>query len=189
VKTTLKIFLFLFIATILKPQELNWHHLGGPMGGCIGDFGIDSRDNIYAGVYTNVFSGQTYEGIYKSSDNGESWEKLNTGIDQFEVYAVYINRQDHIYVGTNYGDRIYRSTDEGSTWQIINNGYNTAECWAIGENKYGTVLFAGDGQFGGLYRTADYGSNWQLKQRQREKYLRQQMVVDCFSQLIWAQAG
>ncbi len=132
------------------------------MGGCIGDFDIDSKGNIYAGVYTNVFSGQTYEGIYKSTDNGENWIKLNTGIDQFEVYAIYINRQDHIYVGTNYGDMLYRSTDEGSTWQIINNGYNTAECWAIGENKSGAVLFAGDGQFGGLYRTTDYGSYWQL---------------------------
>jgi photosystem II stability/assembly factor-like uncharacterized protein len=161
VKTTLKIFLFLFIAAILKPQELTWHHLGGPMGGCIGDFAIDSQDNIYAGVYTNLLN-QIYEGIYKSTDNGESWTKLNTGIEQFEVYAIYINGQDHIYVGTNYGDRIYRSTDEGSTWQIINNGYNTAECWAIGENKNGSVLFAGDGQFGGLYRTTDYGSHWLL---------------------------
>ena len=64
------------------------------------------RDNIYAGVYTNIIlRDQTYEGIFKSTDNGESWTKLNTGIDQFEVYAVYINKQDHIYVGTNYGNR------------------------------------------------------------------------------------
>lgn len=132
------------------------------MGGCIGDFVIDTEDNIYAGVYTNAFTNQSYEGIYKSTDNGENWIKLNTGIDQFEVYAVYINKQDHIFVGTNYRDRLYRSTDDGATWQIINNGYNTAECWAIGENKSGTALFAGDGQFGGLYRTTDYGSNWQL---------------------------
>lgn len=131
------------------------------MGGCVGDFDIDSEGNIYAGVYTNLFN-QVYEGIYKSTDNGENWNKLNTGIDQFEVYAVYINKADHIFVGTNYRDRLYRSKDWGLTWQIINNGYNTVECWAIGENKNGTILFAGDGQFGKLYRSSDYGNSWQL---------------------------
>ena len=33
---------------------------------------------------------------------------------------------------------------------------------AIGENKDGTVLFAGDGQFGRLYRSTNYGGNWEL---------------------------
>ena len=44
VKTILNIIsAVLFITSILKPQELTWNHLGGPMGGCIGDFGIDSQ--------------------------------------------------------------------------------------------------------------------------------------------------
>lgn len=132
------------------------------MGGCVGDMDINSQGHIYAGVYTNVFTNQTYEGIYKSTDNGKSWFKLENTVDQFEVYAIYINRNDHILVGTNYRDRLYRSTDDGQTWEIINNGYNTAECWAIGENKDGTVLFAGDGQFGKLYRSTNYGSSWEL---------------------------
>ena len=161
-KIIFSILLLFFLTSFIKSQELRWNHLGGPMGGCVGDFDIDSKGNIYAGVYTNLFTSQTYEGIYKSTDNGESWNKLDTGIDQFEVYAVYINSADHIFVGTNYGDRLYRSTDEGATWQIINSGYNTAECWAIGENKNSTIIFAGDGQFGKLYRSSNYGNNWQL---------------------------
>lgn len=161
-KITHNIFLLLFLTSFVNSQELNWNHLGGPMGGCVGDFSIDSKGNIYAGVYTNVFTNQSYEGIYKSTDNGDSWNKLDTGIDQFEVYAVYINKADDIFVGTNYRDRLYRSTDDGATWQIINNGYNTGECWAIGENKNSTVLLAGDGQFGKLYRSTDNGSSWQL---------------------------
>lgn len=146
----------------LYPQELIWKHLGGPMGGCIGDMDLNSQGHIYAGVYTNVFTSQTYEGIYKSTDNGESWFKLENTVDQFEVYAIYVNRWDHIFVGTNYRDRLYRSTDGGETWEIINNGYNTSECWAIGENKDGSVMFAGDGQFGQLYRSTNYGGNWEL---------------------------
>lgn len=158
---------FIVVNSIFLPktnlaQQLVWHHLGGPMGGCIGDMDLNSQGHIYAGVYTNVFTGQTYEGIYKSTDSGESWFRLENTVDQFEVYAVYVNRWDHIFVGTNYRDRLYRSTDDGETWEIINNGYNTAECWAIGENKDGGVMFAGDGQFGKLYRSTNYGNNWEL---------------------------
>jgi photosystem II stability/assembly factor-like uncharacterized protein len=153
------------IITISQPvfsQQLVWNHLGGPMGGTVGDMAINSKGHIYSGVYTNVFTSQSYEGIYKSTDNGDSWFKLKNTVDQFEVYAIFINRLDHIFVGTNYRDRLYRSTDEGETWEIINNGYNTAECWAIGENKDGTVMFAGDGQFGYLFRSTNYGLNWEL---------------------------
>ena len=161
---TLFLLLFnsLFSPNLIFAQELIWKHTGGPMGGCVGDMDINSQGHIYAGVYTNVFTNQTYEGIYKSTDNGENWFKLENTVDQFEVYAVYINRRDHIFVGTNYRDRVYRSTNDGETWEIINNGYNTGECWAIGENKDGTVLFAGDGQFGKLYRSTNYGNNWEL---------------------------
>jgi hypothetical protein len=155
-------FIIITLSHPIFPQQLIWNHLGGPMGGTVGDMAINSKGYIYAGVYTNVFTSQTYEGIFKSTDNGESWFKLENTVDQFEVYAIFINRLDHIFVGTNYRDRLYRSTDDGETWEIINNGYNTAECWAIGENKDGTVMFAGDGQFGRLYRTTNYGLNWEL---------------------------
>ena len=152
----------IFLPKTNLAQQLVWNHLGGPMGGCVGDMDLNSKGDIYAGVYTNVFTSQTYEGIYKSTNNGESWFKLETNVNQFEVYAVYVNRNDDIFVGTNYRDRLYRSTDDGETWEIINNGYNTSQCWAIGENKDGSVLFAGDVGFGKLYRSTNYGGNWEL---------------------------
>lgn len=153
--------LLLSIPNFTPAQELVWHQLGGPMGGVVGDMAINSKGDIYVGVYTNLFN-QIYEGIYRSTDKGETWKKFENTVDQFEVYSIYINRKDDIFVGTNYRDRLYLSTNNGETWEVINDGYNTAECWAIGENKDGSVMFAGDGQFGKLYRSTNSGDNWEL---------------------------
>lgn len=145
-------------ANYMNAQQLIWKHTGGPMGGIVGDMAINSFGEIYAGVYPfwNVYSG-----LYKSSDNGDSWFKIETQFDDFEVYAIYITKEDHIWVGTNFQGRIYRSTDNGLTWENKRNGYNTGECWAFGQSKDG-VVFAGDGQYVKLYRSTDYGENWVL---------------------------
>ena len=91
-------------ATLIFSQQLNWKHTGGPMGGIVGDMAINSRGEIYAGVYPfwNVYSG-----LYKSTDNGDNWNKIETQFEDFEVYAIYITKEDHIWVGTNFQGRIY----------------------------------------------------------------------------------
>lgn len=140
-------------------QQLIWKHTGGPMGGIVGDMAINSKGDIYAGVYPFMFA--NYSGLYKSYDNGENWFKIETQFEDFEVYSIYITKEDHIWVGTNFQGRIYRSTDNGVTWENKRNGYNTRECWAFGQSKDG-VMFAGDGQYVQLYRSTDYGENWEF---------------------------
>ena len=155
------IFLIFILVVFLKgmyAQELIWKHTGGPKGGIVGDMAINSKGEIYAGVYP---SWNVYTGLYKSTDNGESWFKVETQFEDFEVYAIYITKEDHIWVGTNFQDRIYLSTDNGATWENKKTGYNTNECWAFGESKDG-IMFAGDGQYIQLYRSPDYGENWEL---------------------------
>ena len=156
-----RIFFVLIICLLTKniiAQQLNWKHTDGPMGGVVGDIAINSLGEIYAGVYPDW---NIYSGLYKSTDNGDSWFKIETQFEDFEVYAIYITKEDHIWVGTNFQDRIYRSTDNGVTWENKRNGYNTGECWAFGQSKDG-VMFAGDGQYTKLYRSTDYGENWEL---------------------------
>lgn len=148
--------------TYIFPQQLIWKHTGGPMGGMVGDIAINSKGEIFAGVYTYVIG---YAGLYKSTDNGNTWNKINTTpFEDFEVYAIYITKEDHIWVGTHYQGKIYRSTDNGITWENKNNGYNTGECWAFGKSK-NNVLFAGDGKFANLFRSTDYGNNWVFSKR------------------------
>jgi len=145
-------------STSLYPQQLNWKHLGGPMGGTVGDMNINSQGDIYAGVYSSWID---YSGLYKSTDNGDSWNRIESQFEDFEVYSIYITKDDHIWIGTNFQGRIYLSTDNGISWENKRNGYNTGECWAFGESKDG-VLFAGDGQYVQLYRSTNYGDTWEL---------------------------
>ena len=150
------VFIVVIKTNINYPQELNWKRLNGPMGGVVGDIGINSSGEIFAGMYPLC-----QNGLYKSTDKGNSWEKIRTQFDDFAVYSIYIDREDRIWIGTDQQDRIYLSTDNGETWQIKNNGYPTFECWAIGESKEGT-MFAGDADAGYLCRSIDNGDNWEV---------------------------
>lgn len=109
------IFIVILTMKFTSAQELIWRHTGGPKGGIIGDMAINSKGEIYAGVYP---SWDYYSGLYKSTDNGDRWTKVESIFNDFEVYAIYITKEDHIWVGTNYQDRIYLSTDNGETWEI-----------------------------------------------------------------------
>ncbi len=153
--------LIVILSNFIFTQQLVWKHTGGPMGGIVGDIAINSKGDIYAGVYPFWI---VYSGLYKSTDNGNTWNKIITQFDDFEVYAIYITKEDHIWVGTNFQGRIYRSTDDGQTWENIANSYNSGECWAFGQSKDG-VLFAGDGQYYRMFRSTDYGNNWELSAR------------------------
>lgn len=138
-------------------------HTGGPMGGIVGDMAISSSGDIYAGVYSFMgtsFQFKYYSGLYKSTDNSECWYEIETQFDPFEIYALYITKEDHILVGTNHQGRIYRSTDEGQTWDNNNSGYDTGEYWAFGESNDG-ILFAGNGE-GYVYRSTNYGDSWEF---------------------------
>jgi photosystem II stability/assembly factor-like uncharacterized protein len=126
------------------------------MGGVVGGLDINSSGDIYAGTYPLL-----QNGLYKSTDNGNSWNKVDIQFPELSVYSIYITKEDHIWVGTDFQDRIYLSTNNGETWEIKSNGYGTNECWAFGESKDG-VLFAGDGQYNRLYRSTNYGDNWVL---------------------------
>ncbi|MBS4034076.1 MAG: T9SS type A sorting domain-containing protein [Ignavibacterium sp.] len=150
----------LSITSKIYTQELHWKHLGGPMGGAIGDIAINSKGHIYAGTYSSLF--YYYAGLYKSTDNGDNWNKIQSLPYDIEVYALFINKDDHIFVGTRGLPVIYRSTDDGETWEIKNSGITSAHCWSFGQNKGGNVLFAGEAQFGRIYRSTNNGDNWQL---------------------------
>ncbi|MCH7772172.1 MAG: hypothetical protein IIA49_14355, partial [Bacteroidetes bacterium] len=156
--TLIKIFSFLLFLSTLLPQQLNWSHLGGPMGGAIGDIAINSKGHIYAGTYSAFF--YYYAGLYKSTDNGETWNKIKSIPYDIEVYALFINKEDHIFAGTRGQGVIYRSTDDGETWEIKATGFTSSHCWAFGQNKDGSVLVAGEAWFGRTYRSTDNGSNW-----------------------------
>jgi photosystem II stability/assembly factor-like uncharacterized protein len=152
------LFLITFLSFLSFPQQLVWQHTAGPMGGVVGGMDINSNGDIYAGVYPFLIG---YIGLYKSTNNGDAWNKVETQFEDFQVFSVFVTREDHIWVGTDHQGTLYRSTDNGQTWEIKTNGYLAFEGWAFGESNDG-VLFAGDANMGKLFRSTDNGENWEF---------------------------
>jgi len=69
------------------------------MGGIIGGMDINSEGEIYAGVYPFLIG---YTGLYKSIDNGNSCQKIETQFEDFQVFYVFITKEDHIWVRKYY---------------------------------------------------------------------------------------
>jgi photosystem II stability/assembly factor-like uncharacterized protein len=153
------LYLIILFCGVSLSQQNSWKHLGGPLGGTIHDFSINSKGEIFAGAYTNVMEPFYFRGLFKSTDQGQSWIKIESQYGDFDVIGIYISKEGHIWIGTNFQDRIYRSTDNGKTWDKKSNGINVGKIWAFGQSNDG-VLFAGDGSYGHLYRSTDYGESW-----------------------------
>lgn len=130
------------------------------MGGAIGDIAFNSKGHIYAGTYSSLF--YYYAGLYKSTDNGETWNKIESLPFNIEVYSLFVNKDDHIFVGTRGQGVIYRSTDDGETWEIKASGFTSPQCWAFGQNKQGNVLMAGEAWLGRTYLSTNNGDSWEL---------------------------
>jgi hypothetical protein len=96
VNTLTKIFsmIIVFLSLNIFPQDF-WIHSNGPNGGIIGDIGINSKDELFSGGWWS------YSGIFRSIDNGTSWQKINNGFMNFEVYAIGVSKNDDIFLGTN----------------------------------------------------------------------------------------
>jgi len=143
--------IIIFLSSNIFPQDF-WVNTNGPNGGKIGDIGINSKDELFSGGWWES------SGIFRSADDGTTWTKINYGFRNFEVYAIGIGKNDHIFLGTNQ-QGIFRSTDNGESWQKKDNGYTTAECWTFAFNDSGDI-FAGDGDWAGIYKSSDNGENW-----------------------------
>ena len=143
--------IIIFLSSNIFPQDF-WVNTNGPNGGKIGDIGINSKDELFSGGWWES------SGIFRSADDGTTWTKINYGFRNFEVYAIGIGKNDHIFLGTDQ-QGIFRSTDNGESWQKKDNGYTTAECWTFAFNDSGDI-FAGDGDWAGIYKSSDDGENW-----------------------------
>lgn len=144
---------------------------------------IDSAGHIFAGTVGGVFrstdNGQSWSqtdftnavnvlavksnghifavsgGLYRSTNNGRTWTRIFFGA----VSALIINRDGHIFVGTN-GGGVFRSTDNGQNWSQINTGLTNTIIQALAINPATQDIFAGIRFGGGIFRSTDNGENW-----------------------------
>ncbi|MGH7597541.1 MAG: YCF48-related protein, partial [bacterium] len=109
---------------------------------------------------SDVFAGTEYSGgIWRSENNGNTWNRVSTGLTNQEVYALAVNRNDHIFAGT-FGGGVFRSTDNGENWHQANAGIVSTwvRALALAPGRDGPVFAGTFG--GGVFRSIDNGDTW-----------------------------
>ena len=66
-----------------------------------------------------LFAG-TEKGIYRSKDGGDSWERLDSPMNDLQIWAIAINPRspNRVYAGTC-PSALFRSDDGGDTWKQL----------------------------------------------------------------------
>ncbi|MHB0970144.1 MAG: WD40/YVTN/BNR-like repeat-containing protein [Thermoanaerobaculia bacterium] len=136
---------------------------GVPFPGYVVDnLTVDSLGRLWAASW-GLWGGGV---IAVSYDGGATWERRDSGLEDFSVRALTIDPSDphHVVAGGLTG--VYRSVDSGKAWTKISDQINV-ESLAIDPRNRGTIYV---GTWRQAWRTDDGGRNW--------KHIATGMVLD-----------
>jgi len=114
-----------------------------------------------------VFAG-THEGFYRSDDRGASFEKIDSAMNEYDVWSIAVDpsEPDNIFAGCRPG-AIFRSRNGGQDWQKLDAHFAEA-CDNIGIPRVltmtvdptdGRIVWAGV-EVDGVRRSLDGGDTW-----------------------------
>ena len=120
-------------------------------------------------VYPNdphrILSGSD-NGIYRSGDNGVTWDKLDSPMEDLQIWSVTVDPSDPdtIFAGTR--PEGFRSRDDGKTWERLTMGVNM-NCPVgtprttnmIVDPRDHRTIWAGI-EVDGVYKSLDGGDSW-----------------------------
>lgn len=87
----------------------NWFHRG-LTGQTVYSLVMDSNSILYAGTKDS--------GVFKSSNKGISWEQINNGLFNYNIFRVKIGPSDLLFACSESQGGIYRSNNFGESWEI-----------------------------------------------------------------------
>jgi len=103
----------------------------------------------------DVFAGSMRYGVYASTDTGKTWNHLGAILAVSPVYAIAVNSDNHLFVGT--GTCLARSTDDGANWTIIDSNMVVPPVLSLAVDRSGTIFAGG---VGSVSRSTDNGMSW-----------------------------
>jgi YVTN family beta-propeller protein len=98
---------------------------GGDTWQVVTSGGLDEDSRITALVAapddTGVYAGTRHNGVFKSTDHGATWVRKNKGLDNTQVRALTLSRENSsvIFAGTAGADSVYKSSNGGGQWSAI----------------------------------------------------------------------
>ncbi|MFW5701763.1 MAG: YCF48-related protein [Bacteroidota bacterium] len=145
------IILILSIIVIpLKSQDF-WQEAGTFSGGMINDAAVAQNGDIWIAGNGS--------GVFRSTDGGQSWQRMNNGLLDWNVSAIYISQSGKMFAGT-FDNGVFVSTDAGQSWTYPSFNFDDIEIYfAITDfNEIGGRLYLTTE--GAVYASEDDGENW-----------------------------
>jgi photosystem II stability/assembly factor-like uncharacterized protein len=102
------------------------------------------------------FTASLSRGIFRSRDSGITWDTINKGITDKQIYSLANDSRNDIFAGTN--GAIYKTTDVGKTWKriTIDSGKAKVNCMTVDDEGNILAGTAGDG----IFLSRDTGLTW-----------------------------
>ena len=149
----------LLLFSPLHAQNWTWTGWGG--GGFFWAVDFDPAD-----ANTLYLAGDV-AGMYKTTDRALSWRMINTGLQNYDVYAVAVAPSDSKILYAMTVDGMARSNDAGETWKPLADSRAKKISARRGSTVRGiaidpatpAIVYAGSGS-GGLYKSVDAGETW-----------------------------
>lgn len=116
---------------------------------------------VYVGMALDANGRHNPRGVLKSNNGGASWVESNSGLTNFNVYALIMNPLDTniLYAGTG-GDGVFKTVNGAAAWHESNTGLTNLDVRALAIDPINVnVIYAGT-YGGGIFKSTDSGANW-----------------------------